>query len=357
VTGKAQDGEFSLLEGREAPLSEQREVLRRPKGKAKALKAPQPPPPPHRAPRGDMFREYAEKRWASPDYKDPTPEDARRKIYKSLAESIEHSMYRRRKTIRGPIEKLRAIVGSNRYCEFAEWLNRIRLIKGASAPARYYSLLSLIEQRIEEIAIEYRYTYDDFNVFSLYDDTKERLDAARDRVRKARADTAELQPLMYEMSHLYLQLGIAKRMAASPPPRISDDESRAWLASEAKQARDRRVGESRRCLRDLMEPDKHGEDGVRSCGRWIRLVSLLEMLGDDLRGFAGHKPLWPSLPTAAELAQDYRIGQRDAQRLLIAYTDGTLSNASTAPEDQVPAGAVPSTSAPLKRSRPRARRP
>lgn len=339
MTGKAQDDQFTLLEGREAPLSEQREVLRR---KAKAIETPQTPPPPHRAPRGDMFREYAEKRWASPDYKQPTPEEVRKKAYRSLAESIEHSIYRRKKTIRGPIEKLRAVVGSNRYCEFAEWLKRIRLIKGASAPARYYSLLSLIEQRIEEMAIEYRYTYDDFDVVSFYESTKKHLDTARDRARKARSDTAELQPLLYEVSNLYLQLGIAKRMAASPTPGMSDGEVRALVADEAQKARSRRVAESRQWLRDLTVPDKRSDEDVRCGGRWITLANLAEVLGDDLRGVAGRKALWASLPAVVELAQDYRISQRDARRLLTRYTDGIINHAGAASQDPAPTGAVPS---------------
>lgn len=344
MTGKAQDGrQFPLLDGGlEAPPSEQPEVRRQPQRRTKALETLRTPPPPHRAPRGDLFREYAERQWASPEHTQPTPEDVRRNVYRSLAESVGRSIYRRKKTIKGPIDKLRRAVGSNRYCEFAEWLNRIDAIKGASVTVRYCALLALIEKRIEEVAIEYRYTYDDFDKVSFYTSVKQELDTARDRVRKARADTVELQPLLYEMANLYARLGCAKRMAANPPPRMSDEERRALLAGEAQKARNRRVAESRQWLRDLTEPDKHSDDDVRCGGRWICFASLAEVLGDDLRGCVGRKPLWPSQPTVAELAQDYRISQRDARRLLAAYGGAGAKDAGATPQNRQSMAVAPS---------------
>lgn len=343
MTGKARDPrQFTLLDGDEEPLPAQPEVVRRPKGRTKAIETPRTAPPSHRAPRGDLFREYAEKQWASPGHTQPTPEDLRHKAYRNLAESVGHSIYRRKKSLRGPIEKLRKFVGSNRYGEFAQWLNRIGEIKGASVTVRYYALLSLIEKRIEDVAIEYRYTHDDFDNVSLYESAKQDLDTARGLVHKARGDTAELKPLLSEVAHLYARLGHAKRMAASPPPRMSADTVRAWLAEEAQKERNRRVAASRRWLRDLMEPDKRRDDDVRCGAGWINLASLTEVLGDDLSGYAGMKPLWPSLPAAAELARDYQISQRDARRLLTAYAGGTLSNAGAAPQEPAPAEPVPS---------------
>src|SRR4051794_22325501 len=46
-----------------------------------------PAPPPHRAPRGDLFREAAEKTWAAPENTKQTPEDVRAKAYWRLADS------------------------------------------------------------------------------------------------------------------------------------------------------------------------------------------------------------------------------------------------------------------------------
>jgi hypothetical protein len=283
------------------------------------------PPPPHRAPRGDLFRELAEQSWAAPNNTTPTTEDIRAEAYRRLADSVGTSIYRRKKRLKGPIEKLRRAVGSNRFCEFAQWLQQIRSIKGASAPVRYYALLSLIERQIDGITIEFRYTYDDFDEAAFYTHMKHDLISARELVNKARLDTAELEPLLKAMAALYSSLRAAKRFVALPPQapvKMTDEERRALLAGEAQrkaqEARVARVAESRQWLRDLAQLEKRSEYDVRCGGCWISMNSAVEMVHDDLRGYVGCKPLWTATPTIDQLAADYRMTKRDAGRVLAA---------------------------------------
>jgi len=289
---------------------------------------PSPAPAPYRAPRGDLFRELAESHWAAPDNTQPMPEDVRGDAYRSLASSVGASIYRRRKRLKGPIEKLRRAVGSNRYSEFTQWLKRIRSIHGASIPVRYYSLLSLIDHQIDEITIEFRYTYDDFDDTAYYSNTKNQINSARELIIKARLDVAELQPLLMEMATLYSCLRAAKRVASLPalpvPVAMVDEERRACRVREAQRetqaARDARVAESRKWLRELAEREKLCDDDVRYGGGWLTLNCAVEMLCDDLRGYNSQKPLWVAIPTIDQLAEDYKMTKRDAGRVLAAYT-------------------------------------
>lgn len=309
-----------------SPPAGKREPLRQRNRKAYgASLTPSPPPPSHRAPRGDLFRELAESIWAAPENTQPTPEQLREANYRKMSSSVGTSIYRRKRRLKGPIEKLRRQVGSNRYCEFAQWLNRIRDIKGASVPVRYSSMLAIVGRQIDSIAIEFRYTLNNFDNSTQYDQTNARdhLDTARALLHQARHDIAELQPLFVEMMHLNARLGRAKQAAALPvvpiPERVlpTAEEMRALRENLAQAERDARVAESRKWVSE-MSGKKLGDDDVRRGGRWLTMYCAVELVRDDLKGFAGHKPLWSEFPTVEQLAEDYQISKRDSRRVLAA---------------------------------------
>jgi hypothetical protein len=328
--------QLTFLEGTAQAIPPKREQSHQRHRKPLLIRqTPAAPPPPHRAARGDMFREIAEAKWAAPDFVRETTEALREKVYRHMSSTVTRTSYRRRKKLCGPVQRLRRQVGSNRYCEFSQWLTQIRCVRGASVPVQYDSLLSMICGQIDEIAIEYRYTFDDFDNSSFYGPTRARdlLKAASDLLSKAREDVAELQPLLAAMSGLYGDLGSAKRAAARPPPTVEEENAqRERLAHEVREhikaARVARVGVSRKWLREYAEPVKHNEDDVRGAGGWISMEAAVEMVQSDLHGFANEKPLWPTLPTVDQLAVDYRLSKKAAARVLAAYNQARSEDAA-----------------------------
>jgi hypothetical protein len=309
------------------PPKKTRATARRPAGATRGQHSP--PPPAYRAPRGDLFREHAEKQWAAPDNKQQTTEDMRREVYERLARSVGETSYRRKRKLCGPIEKLRRQIGSNRYYEFAHWLQKIRDLRGASVPVRYRSLLTAIGRAIDGIAIEYRYTFDDFDTSTRSWQTTARdlLNHTRDLLNRASHDVAHLQPLLSAMARLHSDLGNAKRRAVLPPPPPpippTAEEMREWRETQARSTRTPRVAESRKWLREFANPEKQEETDLRAGGGWISVSNAIEMLRDDLRGYGDKKPLWTTIPSVDQLSEDYRIGKRDAGRVLTAYSKST----------------------------------
>lgn len=248
-------------------------------------------------------------------------------MYRRLSESVAVTHGRRKRNLKGPVERLRHQVGGKRYFEFAEWLNRLRAVKGSSVPSRYRSMLTIMGKAIDLIEIEFRYTFQDFDQSNEFDPrhARDHLRKTREQLVHAREDTAALQPLLEEMMRLNERLGRAKQSAACPPQVLTT----AWeqIVQKTKETREHaetaaheaRLQESRKWLRELSRPNKQHDEDVRYGKRWIRMDALVELLRDDLRGYAGHKALWSSLPAVQRLVQDYGISERDAERLLAAH--------------------------------------
>jgi hypothetical protein len=302
-----------------APASGKRDRLHPPV--RKTLGSSHKPAPPAAAPRGDLFREQAEKERAAATIAKPdmhTPEEDRARFYDRLADSAS-DVFRGKRKLKGPIECLRRNTTSNRRADFDGWLRRLGL-KGASMEVRYGSLLETINCEIDEIATDLRYTdADRYGTNGWCDPTKD----VRSSLARARLDVAELPTLFRGMNMLMYYLKAAKRNAACPPPPPappSEEERRQWREREAMEARATRVEESRKWLREMSEKEKHSDTDVRSRTRWISLDGIVMMVRDDLHGYGNVTPLWSSVPSPDQLAKDYGISRQEAARVLASYS-------------------------------------
>ena len=278
---------------------------------------------PGRAPRGDLFREIAEMDRAAATVAQPdmhTPEDDRARVYNRLAEGA-MDVIRGKKKLRGPINSLRRNATSNRRAEFDSWLRSLGL-KGASMEVRYESLLAFISGEIDEIALDFSYTSDKYRAGGIREPTKD----GRVLLERARSDIAEIPRLFRGMASLLIDLKFTKRYAVCPPPPLpepSPEEVQAKVEGDAKHARAPRVEESRKWLREMCHKDKHSDADVRCRASWIGLDGILMMFRDDLTGYANAKSLWPSVPDAEQLSEDYGISRSAAMRVLAAYREST----------------------------------
>jgi hypothetical protein len=295
-----------------APTMEQRR-----RRNPKALGSSHKPAPPDAAPRGDLFREQAEKERAAATVSQPdmhTPEDDRALAYYRLANSAVFTDKKNtgRRKLRGPVDCLRRNTTSNRRAEFDAWL-RNQGVKGASMEVRYASLLSRISDDIDDIALDFGYTADIHRTGTLSDPTKD----VRAQLERVCMDIAELPTLFREMESLLTHLKYTKRFAVCPPSPLSPEEKRALSEKAAKAERAPRVEQSHTYLRELAW-EKRSDTDIRYGRRWISLESMVTMIEDDLTGYANVKPLWVAIPSVDQLAEDYHISRPDARRVLAA---------------------------------------
>jgi hypothetical protein len=161
-------------------------------------------PPEHWAPRGDLFREFYEKKRnaslaAQPDRR--TFEDDRADLYWRLHWS---SVFEGRRKLKGPIDHLKRKVGRNRCAEFDIWLKRVG-IKGSTTSIRYRRLLGTSDRELRNVATSFRYLPSPG--CELYAGAIGRVLAQLD---KARLDVSELRSLLADVGVLYRQLRNAR---------------------------------------------------------------------------------------------------------------------------------------------------
>ena len=272
--------------------------------------------PPHQASRGDLFRELAEQDQAAATRLNPnapTPQLDRYNIYRRWSHNWTFDGRRKPK---GPVDRLRRTVGSNRYAEFDARLKKVPGVQGASLPVRYAWLLTQIAQDIEEISADFHYT-DTWYRAAPNDPTQK----ARERLARAQGDIAELPHLFQDVAALYSHLHYTKRYIACPPPPLSPQEHEAMLAQAAQRERNARLKEARQNLGYLTFRSKYSDDPIRRAFGWITLENMICMLTDDLTGYGCPrvKPLWPSVPCVEQLATDYQISKSAAARVLATY--------------------------------------
>jgi hypothetical protein len=185
-------------------------------------------------------------------------------------------------------------------------------------------MLSRIAEDLDEVALDFRYTAENYNTGSRNNPTQE----VRALLDRTRLDVAELPILFREMATLLINLKFTKRYAVCPPPPLpvpSPEEVRAYAEKAAMQARAERVQVSRKWLREMWHKEKHSDTDVRCRTRWIALEGIVTMLCDDVTGYANAKPLWPSVPSPEQLAKDYGLSAGEARRVLGAYRESTTA--------------------------------